>query len=334
MSYVVLFDPALADNEGNRSTNLGDCIISNSVENTLKKIIPPNTELIKFSTHVHLSKREHRIAENSILTFVGGSNLLSSNILQYNQWRLIENPNIFKYLFTSKKDFILFGTGWWQYQNDMTKVTKIFYKKILSKSWIHSTRDDYALEKLKIINGISCLNTSCPTTWSLDGYQNQRTDLNIDTVIFTLTDYNIDIKSDSVLLNILLKYYNKLIFFPQGRNDFEYLRSLEIFQKNKKRFHILEHNIDIYLNILETNSGSVDFIGTRLHGGIKCMDYKIQSLVIAIDNRALEMGKNINLPIAPRNNHSDIINWIQGKKSSGIVILPKENIKKWTKQFY
>lgn len=47
-------------------------------------------------------------------------------------------------------------------------------------------------------------------------------------------------------------------------------------------------------------SGDIDYVGTRLHAGIHALNHKVRSIIIAVDNRATEMGKDINLPILQR----------------------------------
>jgi polysaccharide pyruvyl transferase WcaK-like protein len=47
-------------------------------------------------------------------------------------------------------------------------------------------------------------------------------------------------------------------------------------------------------------SEGVDFVGTRLHGGIRALQHKRRTIIIAVDNRATEIGRDINLPIVQR----------------------------------
>ena len=65
---------------------------------------------------------------------------------------------------------------------------------------------------LKKIGISNIINTSCPTTWNLNGRSADRLDTKPKNVILTLTDYSQNVELDNKLINILLKYYNNLFF--------------------------------------------------------------------------------------------------------------------------
>ena len=46
--------------------------------------------------------------------------------------------------------------------------------------------------------------------------------------------------------------------------------------------------------------GNVDYVGTRLHAGIFALNHKVRSIIVAVDNRAIEIAKDTNLPIVRR----------------------------------
>ncbi|TOG81065.1 capsular biosynthesis protein, partial [Vibrio parahaemolyticus] len=58
------------------------------------------------------------------------------------------------------------------------------------------------------------------------------------------------------------------------------------------------------------SSGNVDYIGTRLHGGVRALQKKVRTLILAIDNRAWEKKKDFNLPVVERNDEVAISNFI------------------------
>ena len=331
MSHIVLFDPALQDNNGVLSSNLGDCIISESTNLYLREIFGTDIEIYRYSTHTPLSLKLLKNLKHSDYCFVGGSNLLSSKISNYNQWKLFSNPSFFNYFYPNLSKLILFGVGWWQYQENPNFLTSRFYGKIFNGDFVHSVRDNYTLNKLKKIGISNIINTSCPTTWNLNGRSADRLDTKPKNVILTLTDYSQNVELDNKLINILLKYYNNLFFFPQGKSDLLYLNSLDIYKKNKNKFTILNENV-LSLDIF-TSDSDVDFIGTRLHGGIKCLQKNIQTLIIGIDNRANEIHKDINLPVVNRNDLMKIEQWINGNSSNGKISINQEAINIWKNQF-
>ena len=60
------------------------------------------------------------------------------------------------------------------------------------------------------------------------------------------------------------------IFWPQGFNDLSYLESLAV---DKNRISILSSNIDSFNSLIDM--GNIDYIGTRLHGGIRALQKKL-----------------------------------------------------------
>jgi polysaccharide pyruvyl transferase WcaK-like protein len=325
---LVLFDPALKNNEGEKSDNLGDVIISQSVFKYLSELFP-EVEIIKISTHSFMRKREYDIVKRSKLAFLGGSNILSSNIRIYNQWKLSDTK--YYYLFPKVNRIITLGVGWWQYQSDPSFFTKLFYNKVFDKEKIHSVRDNYTREML-LKGGIKkVINTSCPTTWELNGINPNRKSTKIDNCLFTLTDYNRHEEYDSKLIEVLLEFYSgKILFFPQGALDKEYLESLKIYKDNRSRIYILDRSINEFISVM---SADVNYIGTRLHGGIKCMQTGMDSLIVSVDNRAKEIGKDINLPVVERNDFDTLKRWLKGNPVFKVIQSPIQDIQTWKDQF-
>lgn len=330
MKKIILFDPSLGDNYGNLSINLGDVIINDSIMNFLK-VYFKNFEIFRISTHVPLSRLEKGLIRESQFTFVGGTNLLSSDLKSYNQWR----SNYIKYIFNFPvvSNAILMGVGWWQYQNTPTKYTSLFYKKLLSSQIYHSVRDSYTKMKMDEMGIVKSFNTSCPTIWELNNLSVDRMRKEAKSVLLMLTDYHPNPFFDNKLIEILLqKFEDKIYFFPQGFRDIEYLKTLKSFIENKNRFILLRHNISDLNQLIKFDSNFV-YIGTRLHGGIKCLQNGISSLILSNDNRSKELGNDINLAVVDRNDFLSIIDWIDYKSNFGNISLPMENIKKWKLQF-
>jgi hypothetical protein len=217
MKKIVLFDPSLSNNEGAFSINLGDVIIYDSIMKFLKSSFG-DYEIVRISTHIPIEKKEKNLIKDSEYIFVGGTNLLSSDIKVYNQWK--NNYNKFLIEFPIVNNAILFGVGWWQYQDKPTKYTSSFYKKLLSSNFNHSVRDSYSESKVNELGIRNCINTSCPTTWSLEGMNSDRKKKNVNNVLLMLTDYHPNVEIDNKLINLLLeKFDDKIYFFPQGNLD-------------------------------------------------------------------------------------------------------------------
>jgi len=327
-NYLALIDPSIKDNSGTPSDNLGDCIIYDSVKEVLSELFP-NTEIVRVSLHLPFSAREKEIINQSELAFVGGTNILSSYIRYFD--RMVPVKYKWFYLFPGLKNIVLLGTGWSWYTDSPDKSSSIYYKRILHSSYYHSLRDKYSETMLRKAFIKKTIFTGCPTTWKLNNGFINKFNPNSN-IVFTLTDYFQCPKNDEKLLRLILNVSGKeTYFFPQGAGDLAYLKSLQSYKINKSKFKILEHNIQDYSNLLKDTE--VNYIGTRLHGGIRSLQYNRPTLIISIDNRAAEMGKDMELPIIEREDYKSMLEWIGNDRTLSIIKLPLSNIQKWKKQF-
>jgi hypothetical protein len=144
-------------------------------------------------------------------------------------------------------------------------------------------------------------------------------------VLVMLTDYLRDPEADKRLLDLLAAKYKQVFLWPQGRNDAEYVGTMNV------PFTLLEHSFAALRQFLESES-SLDYIGTRLHGGVWCLLQEKRSLILEIDNRATEIARDTGLPTARRGDTERISQWIDGPTETRIT-LPTENIARWKSQF-
>ena len=122
MKTIAMLDTSIA------STNLGDSIIMDSIRETLFELYS-DAFYVYFQTHDVISKPSYRLINQCGLRFLGGTNLLSSNMDRYNQWKITLWSSLFM------KNIILLGVGWWQYQNAPNLYTRILLNKVLSKDY-------------------------------------------------------------------------------------------------------------------------------------------------------------------------------------------------------
>lgn len=78
---VLVFDTSIA------SRNLGDHIIMDSVRSELSDMLR-NTRFFNTCTHESISKTSYTLNRRCDISIVGGTNLLSSNMHSYNQWKI------------------------------------------------------------------------------------------------------------------------------------------------------------------------------------------------------------------------------------------------------
>jgi len=317
MKKILLFDTSIC------TDNLGDYLIMESIKIELRKFFPDDF-FINIPTHDKVGKNSINKIKISDFKFVCGTNLLSSNMNSYSQWKI----NIWYSRFIT--NVILIGVGWWQYQNSPNFYTRILLNRIMNKKYLHSVRDNYTVDKLKEIGIRNVINTGCPTLWNLNNKHcslipNKKS----DNVLFTLTDYNKNYKRDLEFIKILESNYDRIYFWPQGLNDYEYLSA--ILKSCKNNIVYISPNIK-GLDRLLSSEIELDYIGTRLHAGIRALQYKRRTIIIGIDNRAVELARDFNLPVIKR----EEINCLSDRINSSFktnIYLPTENINNWRNQF-
>jgi len=313
MKVISIFDTSIA------GTNLGDHIIMDAITKNLKDIFERDF-FLRIPTHDKISKPSYGYINQSDLSFIGGTNLLSSNMNSYNQWKV----NLWDSLFI--KNIILMGVGWWQYQKTPNYYTKLLLNRLLSSKYIHSVRDSYTEVQLKLIGIDNVLNTACPTMWNLDQkHCSEILTTKSNEVVMTLTEYNQNESYDTKLVKTLLKNYEKVYLWIQQPGDYEYIQNI-----GGGSTEYISPNLEALDAILSLKQ--VDYIGTRLHAGIRALQYKRRSLILGVDNRAFEIAKDTNLPVINRFDIEGIEKWINSKFVTEIK-LPEKNIKRWKMQF-
>lgn len=302
--------------------NLGDYIIMDSVRRELYNLFPMHHKMT-LPTHEKIDKVGYSIIKSSQYSFIGGTNLLSSNMNKYNQWKVNLKDTL------NVNNILLMGVGWWQYQNKPNRYTKYLFRKLLNHTLLHSVRDAYTESKLKEMGFSNVINTACPTMWTLTPEHCKLIPRKkAETVAFTLTDYNIDRELDQLLIDTLLENYKTIYFWVQGAGDYKYLNSLQRVENIK----IIHPDLQSYDDILDRGE-EIDYIGTRLHAGVRALQKKRRSLIIAIDNRAIEKSKDFNLPIIDRTHIKTHLARMISSEFRTEIKIPLENIITWKKQF-
>ena len=193
---------------------------------------------------------------------------------------------------------------------------------------LHSVRDNYTLGKFKEMGIENVIKTGCPTIWGLNEQHCRLIPIHKSKrVITTLTDYDRDVELDKRMINVLLENFDKVYVWLQGLNDFEYLQKIA----NIDVLNIIPRNIEAYTKILD--EGDIDYVGTRLHAGIHALNRKVRSLILAVDNRATEMGHDFNLPVVQRNISSEQLKKLIMEDRETKVIIDEKAIDKWKAQF-
>lgn len=335
---ICLFDP------GFKSLNLGDLVIQEAVKREIANIFE-NYEIISIPTHSYPTQKDINSALSCSLILVGGSNLIDSTMNEYKQWRVSLRQKI------QLGRAVLLGVGWRKYQDAPNLYSKISLKAVLSNKLLHSVRDDYTKMQLEKAGIKNVINTGCPTMWPLASIKSdQIPSKKSENVLVMLTDYKKEPELDKKLLELVLAKYKKVFVWPQGGGDMNYILSLisemrlsvgilgaarqdfsDIAADTRFPFIIINRSIGAFEELLNSEV-AFDYIGTRLHGGIKCLIARKRTLILEIDNRAKEIALNTGLPTSQRADFSYMSQWIDGPSITKIKI-DVDSINSWKSQF-
>ena len=313
---IVIFDTSIG------TDNVGDEIIMNYCNNRLSELF--DGEYLYVPLQIKPSNDLLKLAVDSKYKFICGTNLLYPRMEMQDQW-------VFGYPFFAYHDVCLLGVGWNSYSDCKVSLpTKVFYHKYLSSKMLHSVRDNYTKEKLNSIGISNVINTSCPSMWNLDYNHCKSISYNkANNVVTTLTDYSKDKESDTLLFNILMSNYKTVYLWLQGDGDEEYFKSLNFI--NKSKVILVPKVLSEYDNVL--NLQDLEYVGTRLHAGIRALNAKIRTTIIGVDNRALEISKDTNLCVIKRDDIPKSLETHINSSWKTEIILPTENIRLWQAQF-
>lgn len=325
MKKILLLDTSIG------TSNLGDYIIMECVRKELKFVLKTNfvydmpTHLPVFSTFaVFRNSLTVQNYTNTDLKFAGGSNLLVKDLkTHYPQWNI--HP------FNSKplNGVILVGVG--AGAGDYTnRYTTNLYKKVLNANYIHSVRDERSKQYVESM-GLKAINTGCVTMWMLTPeFCSTIPTKKANRCVFTLTGRgdNVEVlREDQLLLDILLQNYDEVNFWVQGDLDFNYLKRM----RNIEKVNIIPPSVEAYDSLLSEDD--LDYVGTRLHGGVYAMRHGKRAIIIAIDERATEINRKNHLNcIAQKDIESKLEKMIQSEFETKIK-MPFEAIEQWKAQF-
>ena len=283
------------------SFNMGDYIIMESARKGLASILD-GSFIVEIPTHSPMFHvREFGIRKNNSFfeklqsfdyKFVCGTNLLAHN-MKYKKTTWNINTRDTQYF----GDTILLGVGTDPSDEPVNAYTRKLYQQVLSSKYKHSVRDERTKQMLESL-GYQAINTGCSTMWGLTKeHCKQIPTKKKDCVVFTLTDYAPAEKEDYKMIQILRENYETLYFWIQGFGDLEYLK--KICKGDIESIQLISPTLDAYNQFLDETD--CDFVGTRLHAGIKAMQKMKRSIIISVDNRARDMAANYGLHVLERN---------------------------------
>lgn len=325
MKKILLFDTAIA------TTNLGDEIILDSVKEGLSAILYDSL-IFRLGTHIeNYSKKQlgkdnwkyKVLCQNADYKFICGTNLFSGSLKgKFPQWML--NPKNSKLY----QNAVCVGIGKINNFKTIDRYTKRLYLKCLSKEYQHSVRDESTKKAMEMI-GLKAINTGCPTLWSLNSEKcAQIPTKKADKAILSVSGYpeQVDWIADQKLVDCVLKNYTTVYAWIQTVMDKQYLSSL----KNTKNIQCI-YSLKKYKDILKLRN--IDYIGTRLHGGVYALQHSCRAIVIAIDERAIGFYESNKLPIVYREEIEKSLDMMINSQWETTIQLNQKAIDKFINQF-
>jgi polysaccharide pyruvyl transferase WcaK-like protein len=148
-----------------------------------------------------------------------------------------------------------------------------------------------------------------------------------DAVVTAVNSYRglRDPAADRQLLEILKRRYRTVYLWIQTHSDHEYARSLQ-----EGLVHV-NPRVDA-LDAVLTSELDLDYVGNRLHAGIRALQRGRRTIIVEIDNRAREMGKDFGLPTVGRTDFARLESMISQPFETAINV-PHAAIDRWKSQF-
>jgi polysaccharide pyruvyl transferase WcaK-like protein len=226
------------------------------------------------------------------------------------------------------QDVILVGVGAKHYGNP-TDFSQNVYHQALHPKLYHSIRDGYTEKLMRAMGFDNVINTGCPSLWQLtEDHLASIPHAKADHVVMTLTCYHRN-PADAEMLRILKRNYNQIFFWPQGPEDIDYVK--DMCNEIKAEITFLSPSLEAYDTFLSSNT-NCDYVGTRLHGGIRALQHAKRTIIIGLDNRAIEMALDVGFPMVRRDNIG-LLEQTLCSDFKTILKIPHENVQRWKDQF-
>ena len=320
---LIVHNPALG------TDNLGDEIILKYCNRVIAQCFPRFLyKRVDLPTHSPVDSQYEELMKKADLQIVCGTNILCPHVETYNLWKMEGGVDRSAY-----RNVIMLACGWNRYSSEISDESRELYCSILSRDHIQSVRDGYTKSRMEEMGFQNVINTNCVTLWNFSDRMMKRIPAEkASAVVFTLTAHKKDMTRDTFLIETLMSNYAKVFFWPQGDRDEAYLRKLlSASGIPRKRISVLERSLKAYEKLL--NRGGIDYVGTRLHGGCHALNKGIRTLIIGLDNRSIEIGKDTNLPIV---HAEDVERMLPEMINAPIRVelrIQRDNINQWKKQF-
>lgn len=305
------------------SDNSGDDIIMHFAKKQLASIFPI-AEIEEYPTHGGWVQMDN--SKSQYLKIICGTNAISTKVT-------VDCPIAFpKNVSLYRNSILLMAAGLrcMHGRRTISSLSSRILHYALSDQVVHSVRDEKTEAQLKAIGISNVLNTSCVTMWGLTPEACSRIPREkADYVLTTVTDYARNQSRDKYMLETLLKKYKKVYLWLQGVGDRQYINSLVA----SNRLDFIDGKFESLKSFVENGDFPFDYFGTRLHCGIYCLNMGIRSMIVGVDNRALDIKDSTNLPVIHRDALPDAMERLVDEARATDIHIPVDSIRQWKRQF-
>jgi hypothetical protein len=279
--------------------NIGDFFIRDRAKKLLT-FLRPDRELVEFSSWESLDEHIDIINQSKALIIMGGPG--ASSCFYPKGYPLLSDIN------NLKVPFVLLGSGSYEkvYGNLFKKKFNFCLKtkKILSKEYFISTRDDFS-NGLFIDNSISSVMTGCPAFYNLDCIDKSLCITSNKKIVFT-PPANMLFKKQSINLMIKLRKlfpkYDIYCSFNRGytadkHTTKEFECSIKGIVDKAKELNFIVSDTSYDLNKLDYYNECDFHVGYRLHSHIHFLSRRAPSFLISEDSRSYGHMKTLGLRI-------------------------------------
>ncbi|MDO4537205.1 MAG: polysaccharide pyruvyl transferase family protein [Coriobacteriales bacterium] len=303
------------------SENVGDAIIMDYCGSILASIFG-DEPLVHVATHAPSPELEELEGQLKILC---GTNIVYTHMAYQGQWALPQNM-------ASMRDVCLLGVGLSDrgISDEMDLYSRALFRALLAPDLYHSVRDSDTCAKLRAAGFDNVINTACPTMWRLTPeHLSQIPAKKGKAVLTSITDYALNSAQDREMIRILEQEYEELYIWVQGSMDVEWGLSSML---DLDRYQVVGPALADLDALLDRPD--VDYVGTRLHAGIRALNHGRRSLIVVVDNRARSIARDTGLPVIERDEVTTgaLEQWVNHPQATELQ-LPWETIQLWKEQF-
>ncbi len=303
------------------SNNLGDYVIMAGVRDGLDGLFD-GASVLEVTSHQPMGWYHRGEVHASDWTIAGGTSLISSHMWWKPSWALEPLDAL------ADLRVVTMGVGWHAYQGPPDPYSAWLIRGVLHKTALHSVRDSYTLKKLQGLGLRNVINTGCPTMWRLTPEHCAKVPRQkAASVVTTINSYP-KLKNpelDREMFRLLRRHYQDVYCWIQTDSDFEYAHALD------PDLLFIDPSLEAYDRVLSSDL-DLDYMGNRLHAGMRALQKGRRTVIVEIDNRAAEIGSDFNVPTVQRSEFDRLETMIQQPFETA-VRLPTAEIERWRAQF-